>query len=283
MNSICIVTDDSAQFTSPHFPGGQFTHILSNQIILEGRIGKVSSARELPKTTGEDFHPRLLGPSADDFRQHFQELSIANNVIIGIFTSSKLSDCVDNARSAAASFHGGPNIQIIDSGTFSVGLGLIVQKAAKAMQDGANGIEIERIARDTIQRSYAVICPPGLSYLHHNGFIDHAQASVGEMISIFPVYTIEDGGLVPVDKVRNQRHAVVYYQEFIDEFDDLENIAYLQSAPPSPQDTRLIRDHARENFPSAIFSEHTINLPASVLFGPRTSALFLIESPQDNF
>jgi DegV family protein with EDD domain len=283
MNSICIVTDDSAQFTSPLFTGSQFTHIIPNQINLEGKTGKITLARELPRTTGDEFHPRLMGPSSDDFRQLFQDLSASHNVIIGIFISGKLNNCVENAREAAASFHGGPNIQIIDSGTFSIGLGLIVQNAAKAIQDGANGVEVERIARDSIQRSYAVLCAPGLSYLHSNNFIDHGQASVGEMLSIYPIYTIEDGSLVPVDKVRNNRHAIVYYQEFIDEFDELENIAFLQSAPPTPQDTRLIRDHARENFPSALFSEHSINMPCAVLFGPRTTALFLIECPQDTY
>ncbi|NMC54374.1 MAG: DegV family EDD domain-containing protein [Chloroflexi bacterium] len=280
MNSICIVTDDSAQFLTPQFPGSSFTHILPNQIHLEGKSQKISSVRDLPKTAGEDFHPRLEGPSTESFRQLFQHVGQSFNVIICILNSSHLTSSVDNAREAAAGFHGAPVIQIIDSGSFSIGLGLIVQSAAKAIQQGANGVEVERIARDMIQRSYAVICAPGLSYLSSNHFLDHAQASVGEMLSIFPVYSLEDGNLVPVDKVRNHRHAIIYYQEFIEEFDDLENIAFLQSAPPNPQDTRLLREFVHENFGGAVFSEHSINLPCASLFGPRTTSLFLVESQQ---
>lgn len=280
MNSICIVTDDSAQFLTPQYPGSSFTFILPNQVHLEGKSQKISSARDLPKTAGEDFHPRLEGPSVESYRQFFQQLGQSFNVIVCILASSHLTNSVDNAREAASGFHGAPVIQIIDSGSFAIGLGLIVQSAAKAIQQGANGIEVERIARDLIQRSYAVICAPGLSFLASNHFLDHAQASVGEMLSIFPIYSLEDGNLVPVDKVRNHRHAIIYYQEFIEEFDDLENIAFLQSAPPNPQDTRLLREFVHENFGGAAFSEHSINLPCASLFGPRTTSLFLVESQQ---
>jgi hypothetical protein len=71
---------------------------------------------------------------------------------------------------------------------------------------------------------------------------------------------------------------LVYYQEFIEEFEQLQHIALLQNIPPSPQDAQLLRDYVHESFPRTPFTTHPINLPLATLFGPRSSGLFVIES-----
>ena len=142
----------------------------------------------------------------------------------------------------------------------------------------ASFAELERLACSFIPRIYSIFYLPGLSYLHFNGHLDHAQATIGEMLGMLPTYGLEEGGLTPLEKMRNQRHTIDFFQEFLSEFDHLEHIALLQSTPPNPQLTRLIREYAKVNFPSTSLTEHPINLPLATLFGPHSAGVIVVES-----
>ena len=139
----------------------------------------------MPATASAELNPRLVAPSREMFRQLFSDLGNEYNEIIGVFSSSQLTPCFENAKAAAAAQHGSPKILLIDSLSTSFGLGHLVQTAAEAVVRGANCIDVERKLRDIIQRTYAVFCMPKLSYLHHSGFLDRAQAIVGEMLGVY--------------------------------------------------------------------------------------------------
>ncbi len=128
---------------------------------------------------------------------------------------------------------------------------------------------------------YTVICSPGLSYLYHSGIVDQAQAIVGEMLNMMPLFSIEDERLTPVEKVRNVRNTVELFIEFVEEFDKLRHIALIQCAPPLLPETRSIRQAFLERYPQTTYSEHNINLPSAILFGPRVVGLVAIENPSE--
>jgi DegV family protein with EDD domain len=180
---------------------------------------------------------------------------------------------------AAEAVRGRVAVQVIDSQSTSVGLGMLVQSAAEAASEGVASTEIERLLRGQIPHIYSVFCIPGLTYLNCSGFIGAAQAIAGEMLSLLPIYTLEDGRLTSIEKARNYRQLMDFLQEFVDEFSDLYHIAFIQSTPPMIHEARTLREHAAMNFPKTPFSEHTISLPLAVLMGPRTLAVFAIEHP----
>jgi hypothetical protein len=68
-----------------------------------------------------------------------------------------------------------------------------------------------------------------------------------------------------------------FFQEFLGEFDDLQQIAFLQGAAPFNHESHLLREHAQIHFARTPFTEHTINLPTAMLFGPRTLGLVILE------
>ncbi|HZW02395.1 MAG TPA: DegV family protein, partial [Anaerolineaceae bacterium] len=196
--------------------------------------------------------------------------------------SAQLSSAYDHAQQAANQLHGARPIQVINSQTTSVGLGLLVQTAAEALAGGSSITDTERLVRALIPHVYTLICTPSLSYLHYAGFLDHAQAAIGEMMGIYPIFTLEEGRLTPLDKVRNYRYALEYFQEFLEEYDDLKHIALLQSNPPNAQEARILRQFAQECFPDTSYSEHAMNLPFSILFGPKAMSLIVVENPPND-
>jgi DegV family protein with EDD domain len=171
------------------------------------------------------------------------------------------------------------DIVLIDSQTIAAGLGYLVETAVEASHQGKRASDIEYMIRSLISHTYGVFCTPSLSYLHYNGFVDLGQATVTEMLSLFPIFAVEEGKLTPMEKLRNHRQTVTYFQEFLDEFDHLQFIGLVQSAPPNQQDANILREHAHENYPKTPFTTHTINLATATMFGPRTIGLFAVENP----
>jgi len=282
MSSVVILTDNTAQFSKPVFPGRNLVEVLplrSHFNNLEAEPGQEVKVSSLPASARNGLQPCLEVPTPDEFRQIFTNLSLRNNEIVALLHSSQLSPAVENALEAAESVRGRVAIQVIDSQSTSVGLGYLVQAAADAAQKGSPSTEIERLMRGLIPHIYSVFCIPGLSYLHFSGFLGMAQAQVGEMLGLLPIFTLEDGHLTPLEKVRNPRHLLDFMQEFLDEFSELHQIAIIQSVPPMVHEVRTLREHATTNFPKTPFSEHPISLPLATLFGPRTLGVFAIEMP----
>jgi DegV family protein with EDD domain len=198
--------------------------------------------------------------------------------IVVILVSSNLNAAFSNAKKAAAVARGRLAIQVINSQTMGVGLGLLVQLAAQAAAGGAGGMEIKRLLHGKITRVYVMIGASGLTYLHHLGLTGKAQALVGEMLGLFPMFVLEKGGLVPIQKSRNSRHLVDILHEFVSEFGELEHIAIMQGVPPFEQEVRSLRDRIAEEYPDTPLSEHTINPSLAAMIGPRSLGLFAMEA-----
>ena len=187
MSSVCILTDNTAQFTKPVFPGRNLVtsismQTLANDVPDDGQELKVGS---LPATAHNGSAPKLIVPSPEDYRQMFLTLGQDYNEIVAICHSSYLSPAYEHAMEAAEAVRGRISIQIIDSQTTSVGLGFLVQAAAEAAENDARSTEIERLMRGLIPHIYSVFCIPNLTYLYHSGFLGQAQALVGEMLGLF--------------------------------------------------------------------------------------------------
>ncbi len=280
MSNPCILTDSSAQFPQLGFSGRNDVRVASFRVEIGGVLypeGQAYKANDLPATADDILNPRLVPPSAEEFAQLYLNLNQHYSDIIAILSSSSLISAYENAQQAAVAVQGRARVTVIDSQTTSVGLGLLVQAAAEAVAQGQPAVEIERMVRNLVPHTYMMICTPGLSYLHYAGYIDSAQAFVGEMLNLMPIFTLEEGKITAVEKVRNSRGLVDFMQEFICEFEDLHHIAFIQSIPGLTHEARLMREHAQACFSQTPFSEHNINLPLATLFGPRSVGMVVME------
>ncbi len=284
MGETCILTDGLVQFTQPGFAGREDVRILPYAVQLGNVVypeGDGLKTGNLPVVSTEQNPARLAKPDLQKYQQVFQGLVGQYHDIIAILSSSELSTSYSCAEKAAATVRGQANIILIDSQTTSVGLGLLVQMAAEMAAHGANAGKIERRMRKALAQMYTIFSTSGLSYLSQEGFIDEAQAVVGEMLGLQPLFSLEDGKLSPIEKARNIRGVLEFFQEFLGEFDDLHHIAFLQGPAPFTHESHLLRENAQIHFPHTPFSEHTLNLPVAALLGPRTLGLVLLESLED--
>ena len=254
MSSICVLTDSAVQFTQPGFAGRDDVRVIPFDVELNGIIypeGEGTRAINLPPYAGNGLKPRLLAPSSEKFYQVFVSLSSHYREVVAVLTSCELSQAYANAEKAAAAVKSQITVTLIDSMTTSVGLGLLVQIAAEAAAQDMHLMEIERRVRKAVPRVYTIISTVGLSYLSQSGFVDPAQAVVGELLGLIPIFSLEEGKLSAIEKARNQRGVLDFFQEFLSEFDNLQHIAFVQGIPPFNHEAHLLREHSQVPRPPA--------------------------------
>jgi DegV family protein with EDD domain len=280
MPRVCILTDSTAQFPAPVFPGCELVNVIPLHVELNKVLytdAKDIRTANLPASIRQSDGPKALPPTVEEFQEVFSNLARKYSEIVTIVVSSHLNPVITTAKEAALAAEGPARIHVIDSQTTAVGLGLLVQAAANAARTGSNGMEITRLVRGMVSKIYTVFCVQSLSYLYKSGHLDPAQAIVGEMLNVMPFLILENGRLVPIQKVRSSRHLVDILHEFIMEFSNLEHIAIIQGVPPFEQEARNLRDRINAEDTSPSFSEHTLGAALASILGPRSLGVVVWE------
>lgn len=274
MEKVCILTDSTAQFTQARFPGHERVYIISFGI--KPGAARQSNSLLLQEAPGG----RLIPPTRQVFSDYFTRLSREFDHILIITLSSFLSPMLHWTEEAAFQYTNHASIQVVDSQTTAIGLGLLVQIAAGAAVAGASPVEIEHLVRATIPRVYMLFCIPEMNYLAEAGFLSSSQAFVAEMLGLLPIFTLEEGRLAPMAKVRTQRHLLESLQEFIDEFSDPYHVALIQGIGQTHLRSRPLREYVEDSFPKTPFSVHAIGAHLATLFGPQCIGLVVMEKPE---
>ncbi|HHN94029.1 MAG TPA: DegV family protein [Anaerolineae bacterium] len=192
----------------------------------------------LRRMAEERVRPQIVGPTAQDFRHVYNRLTRRTDQIISLHSSAGLSAICQEAQKAADEFLGRCDIVVMDSETVSLGLGVLVEKAARLAARSLSLHEILRHIRGLIPRIYIVLITNTMDYLEHSGLISPSQAILGTMLGIRPFLAIEEGNLIPMEKVRSRERAIDKLAEFAGEFSHVEWIAVLQSIPSLAAETK---------------------------------------------
>ena len=73
---------------------------------------------------------------------------------------------------------------------------------------GGSSAEIVAAARDASARSTVLLYVDTLEYLKRGGRIGAAQALIGSALAVKPLLTVDDGEVVPLEKVRTSSKAL---------------------------------------------------------------------------
>lgn len=188
-------------------------------------------------------------PAVQEFYQVYQELCQETGQIVSLHASEALSASYDHAAQAANMLLGRCQITVIDSQSISVGLGILVETAARAAGEGRPLDEVVRLVRGLIPQIYVVFFSENLDYLERGGRIGHAQALLGTMLGIKPFLTLEEGEILPMEKVRSRDEALEKLVEFVSEFDAIKQIAIVRGRYSPPEEAQLLIEQLHAVFP----------------------------------
>ncbi len=183
-------------------------------------------------------------------QQTLSQLCRETEQVLAIPSSGKLSHAYDQVRRLARGFLGRCRIEVMDSMSISWGLGLLVQAAAEAAAQGRSLDAMVRLVRGMLPRIYFVFAVERLDYLERGGRIGPAQALLGTMLKIKPMLLVEDGEIVPVEKVRTREMIVEKLTDFVAEFATIQQVRILRS-PLESDDSPQIKE-LRENLSLAL-------------------------------
>ncbi|HOT90196.1 MAG TPA: DegV family protein [Anaerolineae bacterium] len=194
--------------------------------------------------------PTTSQPSPGAFIEFFKKVAeqYETTSILGIFISSELSGTMVSALQAKAEL---PDwrIELVDSRFVSMGTGFQVLVAARAAREGQPmDVALERVlhARDNMHIIFAV---DTLEYLHRGGRIGGAARFLGTALNLKPVLHIDEGKVMPLEKVRMRRKSLQRVVEIVSERLNgrpAREMAVVHAQ--SPEDAGLVRGWIEERF-----------------------------------
>lgn len=173
----------------------------------------------------------------------FDRLSRETGEVLVIPSSGSLTGALSQAQKAARGFLGRCRIQLMDSMSISWGLGLLVRSAAEAAAQGYPLDAIVRRVRGMLPHIYLIFAVERLDYLERGGRLGPAQALLGSMLKINPILLVEDGEIVPVEKVRTRTLALEKLTDFVAEFASIQQVVLLKSPLEGGDGAKLAELH----------------------------------------
>jgi len=282
VSKIHIVTDSAAVLDPTAVKRFGIT-VMPLKIRIDGKIYEdgtdISPETLLLRMTRDHIRPQVIGPTTDDFRKAYRTLTRDTDQIISLHSSASLSPIVPQATRAADEFLGRCDISVIDSETTSLGLGILVEEAARLAQANLPLNEIVRQIRGMIRHIYVVFVTATLDYLEHSHLISPAQAVLGSMLNIKPFLLVEEGEIVPQEKVRTPDRAIDKLAEFAGEFSRIERLAILQSASYANDETRLLTDRLEAIVPGREIPILVYGPVLATQIGPDGLGLMVYDGP----
>ena len=228
-----IVTDSSA-YLRPGVAARLDISVVPQNIHLGGvtyREGIDVTSREfLQRMAATAEMPTVSPPSVRTMAALYRELHSRHDKIISLHVSSRLSETCEVARAAVRTLLGRCEIMVMDSLSIFFGLGMIVEAAAEAAANGAEMDEVVHLIRGMVPHVYMIFLVDVLKYLEREQRVRPSQAVLGTMLGIRPLVTLEEGRLLPMEKVRTSALGVEKLLNFIREFADIEQLAIMQSS-----------------------------------------------------
>ncbi|MDD1477506.1 DegV family protein [Arthrobacter sp. H16F315] len=131
--------------------------------------------------------------------------------VVSLHISGELSGTVDSARLAAAKVS--IPVDVLDSRTVGMAQGMAVQCAVSAAAHGKAAAAVRECAEYGLARSKVYFYVPSLEQLRRGGRIGAAASLWGTMFAIKPILAVEDGRVVPLEKVRSAAKAIARLRE----------------------------------------------------------------------
>jgi len=276
--TVKIVTDSLSDITEDNSGGLDITIVPLT--VLFGRetyIDRVTITTDefYRRLVTESTLPSTTQPTPQAFADVYNRLAEETDEILVITLSSKLSGTYQSAVGAIEMMEKKCRVEVIDSETVAMGLGLVVLAATRAAQEGMKLDELMQFVHLTLSKVHFIVYFDTLKYLAKGGRIGRAQGMLGAMLSVKPILTIKEGEISPVTRVRSQVAGIEYLYNFVTGFQHVEALAIEHSTQPEAAD-RLV-ERLRVSLPDKPIIRSVVSPVLGVHAGPNAIAATVLE------
>jgi DegV family protein with EDD domain len=152
------------------------------------------------------------GPNPERLLQAYRQLARDGATeIVSVHLSSHMSGTHASAQIAAG--QASVPVHVMDSRTVGMALGFAALAGARAAHAGADAAAVVDIITSTAAQSRQYFYVDTLEHLRRGGRINVGQALIGQALSVKPLLTVDDGRVVPAERVRTSSRALARLED----------------------------------------------------------------------
>jgi len=207
---VAIVTDSTADLL-PELVARHAITVVPLTVNLDGHSYldgvDITAAEFYEKLQRSTSHPTTSQPSPGQFKEAYERLLEDHDEVVSIHISPKLSGTMGSAQQAARMI-GHDRVHVVDSQFASMPLAALVLVAATRSAQGAGAGEVIDDVTRVREATRCFFAVSTLEFLRRGGRIGAASALLGSVLQIKPILAIEDGQVVPLERVRTHERAL---------------------------------------------------------------------------
>ena len=154
------------------------------------------------KLIESDVLPKTSQATPDAFAKEFEKAKEAGEAAVVLTVASKLSGTYQSAMIAADDYE---NIFVVDTGSVTMGGGILAEYALQLLDEGKSAAEIAAALEEAKQKIVVVALVDTLEYLKKGGRVSKAVAFAGGILNIKPVLSVTDGEINILGKARGSK------------------------------------------------------------------------------
>lgn len=230
----------------------------------------------------EGKSPKTSQVSPQAFKTIFTSYAEANQPLVYLAFSSELSGTYQTAKmmeQEVKEAYPDAELHVVDTKCASIGYGLVILRAAQLAKDGAGSREIIDTATYHSEHMEHIFTVDDLEYLYRGGRVSKTAAFVGSFLKIKPILHVEDGKLVPLEKIRGSKKLLNRMLDIMEERGiDFSNQTIGISHGDDLEKAERIADMVKEKFDAKDVLIEMVGSTIGAHSGPGTLAIFFLNS-----
>jgi uncharacterized protein len=196
---VALVTDSTCDLPQEFLEKYQISMVpLTLQVGASSFLDRTTIASEQFYNLLESspVYPSTSQPAYKDFINKYSFLSSHYNSVIGIHLGKQFSGTFSNSQRAAKAVgeQSGKEISVINTNRVSSALGLVVLRAAEAIEQGKSHDEIVGSVDKWSQKSHLLVSALTVKYLVKGGRLSHSKGFIGKLLGVRPIISVNAEG-----------------------------------------------------------------------------------------
>ncbi|PEB79356.1 DegV family protein [Bacillus nitratireducens] len=219
-------------------------------------------------------------PSLETFQEKFVSYAKEGNPCIYLAFSSELSGTYQSSvliKEEVKETYTDLDLEIIDTKCASLGQGIVVLEAAKMAKDGASKEEILNRVAFLMNHMEHIFTVADLQYLVRGGRLSKVAGIIGGLLNIKPILNVDEGKLVPLEKVRGKKKVLSRIVDIMEERGkDLKGQTIGMTHGDDLETAEALKALITERFGCEVFIVNTIGAAIGAHTGPGALTLFFL-------
>ncbi len=237
---------------------------------------------------GKVYKTSQVSPSA--FVEIFEKYIHTYDSVIYIAFSSEISGTYQGsviAKNQLLEKYEGQksfDLELVDSKCVALGSGLVVKWAAEMARAGKSKEKILEAVEYYAPNMEHIFTVDDLNYLYRGGRVSYTSAFVGGLLNIKPILNVEQGKLIPFEKIRSRKKAIKRIVEIVKERGvNLDRQLIGINHGNDREGAELLKEMLREEVGAKDFLIATLPAVIAAHTGPGTLSVFFLSTGSKDF